>query len=252
MAVKAKAAWSSAAARRLIEVAGGDLTLEDAIVRVVAQLRGSSSGPPTNLREIGDQLGVEPWSAEPLPVAGELRHEGGKLKIAYASGLPSGRRRFTIAHELGHAFFERSGPRCPRRGKELERICDLFAVELLMPAAQIGEVFAPRTPDSVFEAAERFDVSITAAMYRFAELTRSQAVLDNGRQRSGTIRALTVPHPGLDSLIDESRRNRQAEAVVRLDRNQSWNGSWLVRASNNARGHLVLVTARPVNPDSAP
>jgi hypothetical protein len=245
--VKAKTPWTSAAARRMIAFAGGDSTVEEAVVRVVTDLRRGVRSPPTNLDEIARKLRVDDCKAESLPVAGELRRVGDRLTIRYATGLPVGRRRFTIAHELGHAFFERTGPNCPRRGEELERICDLFAVELLMPVAQIQDVLAACTPNALFEAASHFDVSITAAMFRLAELTRMDAALDDGQRRTGTMRALTEPDPHLDELVAECRRSGEAEAVIRLMPNSAWNGDWSVRASTDNGGHLVLMTAEPLD-----
>src|SRR5580698_50481 len=119
--------WTSAAARRIISAAGGHCTVEEAVVQVVGVLRQDAEGDPVSLEKVAEQLGIISIESDDIAVSGELRRDGDSLRIAYASGLSTPRRRFTIAHELGHAFFERSGPGCPRRGKELERICDLFA-----------------------------------------------------------------------------------------------------------------------------
>jgi hypothetical protein len=244
--------WTSAAARRMLEAAGGQSNLEEAVVTVVSRLRDGLSGPPTDLKAVADRLGVDGWKADHLPVAGELRREADGLRIAYSTGLSAGRRRFTIAHELGHAFFERSGPNCPRSGAELERICDLFATELLMPHSQALPLFAQRHPRAIIESARQFEVSLTAAMYRLVGITGVQAAIDVAGNRTVTMPALEAADDDLDEVVELARRNRVASAVARLGRNAVWNGSWKLEAEAEERGHLVVLTADPVDQDGVP
>lgn len=251
--MKAKpAAWTSAAARRVVAAAGGQHSIERSVVEIVTKLRAGTEGPPTDLRVIADKLGVASWRAEPLPVAGELRRNGNGLTIAYASGLPAGRRRFTIAHELGHAFFEQTGPNCPRRGVELEKICDLFAVELLMPDQLTRDSIKDAGPTSVIDIASRFEVSMSAAMYRLTELFRVHAALDMGESRSATLVVLREADPGVDAVVDEARQRGVATASMRLGSNRVWNGAWRVRAARATTGHVVVLTAEPVEHDGRP
>lgn len=246
---KQRTTWSSAAAQRILKAAGGDVTVEEAVVRVAETFRDGSSGPPTDLASVARRLGVDECRVEALPVAGELRREGDRLTVVYASGLPIGRRRFTIAHELGHAFFEQSGPHCPRRGKELERICDLFAVELLMPKEQMSTVAESGGPHAVFAAADLFGVSLSAAMYRLAELTRAHIALDDGRRRSGTLRALAASDVAIDTLVDNARQRGEADVTTRLNRNPVWNGQWRLGAEAGRGRRVVVVSAEPLVPD---
>ena len=113
-------------------------------------------------------------SVEPiqrLPISGELRKRGDELVVVYSSSLSPARRRFTIAHELGHAVFEGTGPNSPRYGRELERICDLLAAEFLMP----HEVFVARAgkslhPGQVLRLARDFGTSIMSTALRCQQL----------------------------------------------------------------------------------
>lgn len=73
------------------------------------------------------------------------------------------RRRFRVAHELGHTFFYSLGTGRPRRrfpsgGLEEERFCDEFARSLLAPSPE-GEVCA----DEVLALQARYDVSLEVA-----------------------------------------------------------------------------------------
>ena len=106
-----------------------------------------------------------------LPISGELRKGDDGLVIVYSSSLSPGRRRFTIAHELGHAVLERTGPSCPRFGRELEEICNLLAAEFLMPR----ELFVARTgghpdPRRVLGLARDFGTSVMATALRCQQL----------------------------------------------------------------------------------
>lgn len=253
MAVKTKSTtWTSAAARRIVAAAGGNHTVERSVVEVVTRLRAGTHGPPTDLRAVADRLWVQSWRPEPLHVAGELRRNGQGLMIAYASGLPPGRRRFTIAHELGHAFFEQTGRNSPRRGAELERICDLFAVELLMPEQLTKNCLRSAEPRSVFDIASRFEVSISAAMYRFTELSGVHAALDVGESRSATLVVLKAADRGIGEVVDEARQHGVSTALMRLVSNRVWNGVWRVRAARADTGHVVVLTAEPVEHDGRP
>jgi hypothetical protein len=249
---KKPARWTSAAARRIVAAAGGEQTVERAVVEVVDRLRAGTEGPPTDLRAICGRLGVKSCRPESLPVAGELRRDGTGLMIAYSPGLQAGRRRFTIAHELGHAFFEHTGRNCPRRGEELERICDLFAVELLMPAGLAKNTIEGNDPSCVFAIANRFDVSMSAAMYRFTELSGIHSALDMGDFRGATLAVLKVADPWIDEMVGEAREGGVASDVIRLGRNRVWNGAWRVQAARADSGYVVALTAEPVERDGRP
>jgi hypothetical protein len=145
--------------------------VEDAVVRITeGYLRGTSC-PPTDLDAIGAKLGITGFEAADIAGAGEIRRDGDRLRIFYSSYLPAGRRRFTIAHEMGHAVLEKTGPNVPRHGREVERLCDMFAVELLMPKQLFidrarGEVSTRR----ILEMADEFRTSVTTTGMRYAEL----------------------------------------------------------------------------------
>lgn len=164
--------WKSAAARRIVEFAGSDSTVEDAVRAVAARFLRDVACPPTDLEALKDRLNIrriEP--VEGLPISGELRPEGDGLAVVYSASMPEGRKRFTIAHEFGHAVFEQTGPNCPRYGVELEKICDMLASEFLMPS----EVFRTRVnlkihPTEIFRLAREFRTSIAATSVRCTQL----------------------------------------------------------------------------------
>ena len=234
----------------MIAAAGGDLDLIDAVEVVTARLRDGIPGPPTDLVAVAERLKVSSWHAEDLPVAGELRRERDNFVIAYASGMPSGRRRFTIAHELGHAFFESTGPGCPRVGEELERICDLFAAALLLPVAQLSADLVEWTPRLAIELAKSYEVSLSALLLRAEEVgDRHGAVLDvDGHVIAATAMVGSrrdADRAPLTRLASRALEGFSETAV--MARNRRWNGQWQVAGVPLAGGRRVLVTAVPVD-----
>lgn len=159
--------WTSAAARRICEFAGKP-TVESAVREVARRLLEGQDPPPTNLDTVFPRVDVRRCFPDPeLAIAGELRRVEDGFEIAYNESEPAVRRRFTIAHEIGHAVIERTGPRCPRHGRELERICDLIASELLMPSDVLKDhVRLPVDLAGMSRIASRFDVSLTAVAIR--------------------------------------------------------------------------------------
>lgn len=93
------------------------------------------------------------------------------------------RRRFTLAHEIGHSFFlpldvreramrsDQATGRFNRRDEE-EYLCDVAAAELLMPKdAFVSRVCAyGPSVGSVLALAREFETSLSATARRFAEV----------------------------------------------------------------------------------
>lgn len=106
------------------------------------------------------------------------------------------RRRFTIAHELGHFVLHRDrnskfncAPGSVYSGSEklavMEREANVFASNLLMPGDLFGQAIRDAHIDLNFlsDLATQFDVSFEALCIRFIEFTDQRAILvcwDNG------------------------------------------------------------------------
>ena len=91
-----------------------------------------------------------------------------------------GRKRFTIAHELGHfllhpnitqVFECTTGDLTDYRKNPIEIEANLFASEVLMPSSQFKELSKTTDPtfEGMVELAKIFNVSITAAAIRFID-----------------------------------------------------------------------------------
>ena len=217
-----KKRWTSAAARRIIGQSCSATTVEEAVYVTASRLLDGVSCPPTDLDVLQSRLNV--ISVEPiarLPISGELRKRSDGLVIVHSSTLSLGRRRFTIAHELGHAVFESTGPNCPRYGRELERICDMLAAEFLMPR----DIFVARAgkglhPGQVLKLARDFGTSVMATALRCRQLLGASVFqVDAGRvswgygaiRRDGDLRADAY---GFREAITRAMRGEVGEHMV--------------------------------------
>lgn len=115
--------------------------------------------------------------------------------IFYNSAASLERRRFTIAHELGHFVLHRNRQQrfsCDKESiysgidtiLDIEREADDFASNLLMPGDLLREWISKQIDLRVLSAiAKRFQVSFEALCIRFIKFTPERAILiywDNG------------------------------------------------------------------------
>jgi hypothetical protein len=117
------------------------------------------------------RLRVQHWEDDDLTHYGELRLDGSQLKAFISKAQSQGRTMFTLGHELGHAAIHRMNPGLDQRAAGTERLCDLFATELTMPAALVDDIWY-RMPDAkaIATLARTTQSSLTASCIRIAEL----------------------------------------------------------------------------------
>ena len=122
----------------------------------LAKIRHLLTGPPVDLREIARELGINIWESRSLPdsIAGKLtrNHKNtgtSGFAIVVRRGDSLARKRFTIAHEIGHFLFHSHlladgeiVDRVKAEGEELyrsnlssskEQKANKFAADILMP-----------------------------------------------------------------------------------------------------------------------
>jgi Zn-dependent peptidase ImmA (M78 family) len=116
--------------------------------------------------------------------------------IVYHRNQSSGRRAFTIGHELGHYVLHRKliedsadydgGIYCDensivhRNGSGLEKEADEFAAALLMPFHDFRKQLPPKQSpdfDGLGRIAKRYGVSLTATVLRWLEYTELKALM---------------------------------------------------------------------------
>jgi len=143
--------------------------------RALQAFVGAQRGADESLDDLARKLGISRIIHQRLPYEGGLvRLADGELVIELNSDSPFVRRRFTLAHEIGHlllntvpAFRSRS-----RTDAALERTCDLLAAELLMPTEETTEFVrglgAP-SPEKLRDIASKYAVSTQTAAIRMCD-----------------------------------------------------------------------------------
>lgn len=159
-------------------------------VRRLLLEQGVEDSPPIDVHRIAKNLGIEVVERPNLVVKGEeasgllLRTRGRTICVVNADDHPN-RRRFTVAHEIGHYLFHpfretyidwnfrnnKSSEGTDRH--EIE--ANAFAAELLMPEVVIrAEVLSPlnvfEDDEEIRNLARRFRVSPQAMTLRLTNL----------------------------------------------------------------------------------
>lgn len=227
---KKRRATTSTAALRLIKMAGGADSIEAAVRSVVQKFFGDLAGPPLDLNAAASKLNVA-LCEEDIPVSGELRKNGKDYKIVFSRYLSPGRRRFTIAHEMAHLLFELSGKNPPRTGSEVERLCDMLASEILMPAHHLLDtIHENAAPHRVVQLSKSFETSIQAAAIRYSILKKvsvfqiegDNVIWGTGVVRKGPVKDLDF---GIRSAVSQISNNKEGNEIL-LFHHSTWSGEW--------------------------
>jgi hypothetical protein len=179
--------------------------------RLVAQ---SGTGfPPADLDNMVKSLGLPPVRYVPLAVDGRLVRDGPNYSIEVNERHPPARKRFTIAHEIGHIILGSGGLLgCSRIhmggavGQEPdpreEGLADLAAAEILMPAHWAFEFLGTRLPtfSTIAAMAKACETSIEVAARRLVECGDWRCRLIWWRQGGSRLRAVRS-FPNYDPVV---------------------------------------------------
>lgn len=137
----------------------------------VAAFVGRRRSPGEALDAMALRLGVSRILEERLPFEGGLFElPDGDLVIKLNVASPPTRKRFTLAHEIGHLLLGKTGLRSScGRDEELERKCDTIASELLMPtyeAVPYIKSLGKPSPEKLKLIAKKYAVSLQTAAIR--------------------------------------------------------------------------------------
>lgn len=162
-------------------------------------LRSCGLTHPTDLsiETIAYAIGIDGVQSIPLYGAeGRIMARKGKFLISYSDALKhEGKRRFVIAHELGHfvlhrSMLERENVHTDRSrsfkdtsGQEAE--ANAFASELLMPAYLLSDTHFAKVPTvkQFQDFAEDFKVSLMALCIRYCEIGSKPSCLVISKKR---------------------------------------------------------------------
>lgn len=144
---------------------------------------------PVPVDDIAMDHGILCLEAKLTGCLARLVRKGNRGVIRTHDGIrESGRRRFAVAHELGHWFLHESESQffiCTGedmrdyKRSPVEVEANLFASELLLPTAvfrPLAEATNPRL-DSIKDLASKFDTSLTATGMRFVDENRYECIL---------------------------------------------------------------------------
>lgn len=145
--------------------------------------------PPIDPRAVAARFGAtvthapgERSESGALSDHGTLTVRDGRWHINVPLQMSGERRRFSVAHEIGHILLFTSVADQPAlvrqlRSREIyrrvERLCNSGAAHILMPTAPFTESLAPAGPptkDLVEMLASKFNVSLEAAARRITEI----------------------------------------------------------------------------------
>jgi Zn-dependent peptidase ImmA (M78 family) len=152
-------------------------------IRKVAKLKGISDVNPETIREVvrkvfGIQINETDLGRD---VSGFLERTGDKWHIFINKNESEARKRFTIAHELGHFVFHKdqyvaSGTSSPdqiffrnENNNPIEKEANDFAANLLMPE-EIFKSYINEGYNTIDALADKFGLSTSAVKYRAYKL----------------------------------------------------------------------------------
>lgn len=147
------------------------------LAREIRAHTGPPEGPLLDLQSVAESLGLLGFSLALGPDAGDAAYvDVGRAGVAVINGTADpGRRRFSLAHELGHHLTGDAYEPSPRLGASAtERMFNAFAAYLLMPRSSVLSIWDEFSAQphrlAAIAVAVRFSVSWTAACNQLRDL----------------------------------------------------------------------------------
>lgn len=181
-------------------------TDEQEVKRAVRQLlaRAGIHAAPVDLRRVAraQRATIEDINLGTLDGCLVPTREGFVIKINVC--MPEPRRRFSLAHEIGHTLLRNAGDGCKYRHsitrakvragsarQREERLCDIAAAEILMPEQLFRPWLAGRATSirAIEAAATHFEVSRQAAAIRLGEASEAPAEIVCWKPRGSVLEA---------------------------------------------------------------
>lgn len=141
--------------------------------------------PPVEVFDLARRVGAKTVDEESLFEDGRVEDGHRTTLILLRTNVRAERRRFTLAHELGHLVL--AEPEVLKLAREalgveqfdIERMCNVFAAELLMPRRWVIEQFAERQERLcvIDDLAQSASVSVSAAATQLGAVLGWQSTL---------------------------------------------------------------------------
>lgn len=205
---------------------------------------------PTPLPAVLAGADVRKVQVQPMVLEGGLRlRKGGGYTVLVREDRARTKQRFTIAHEIGHTIFCKAAPHSKAQQRALarnapaeeERLCNVAAEELLMPAWFVDQVCDWRDDPlgATVEVQRQCDVSLPAALLRVGRLWKRRGAIqlwqyDRGWRIERSVRTNGL-RVNLDSYETDEWIGRFAKEASRCD---NWSRfGWLYSRQANAVVH---------------
>ena len=176
---------------------------EEAAVELRGKL-GVHQGPLLGLQAHAERAGLFSFSLDLGRAGGDAAYVAvGDLGVAVINGaLEPGRRRFNLAHELGHHVFQDAY--APEVGlspqDENEKMINAFAIHLLLPRGEVQEIM------SEFEGSPRLAAVAAAVRHRLSWTAVCAQLRNLGAVDAGTREELANRPPSRADFIDLGER----------------------------------------------
>jgi len=159
------------------DVAGAELLAAQA-----RRLMAASDGPLCDLQRACERVGLLAFSLDLGETGGDGAYvEVGNMGVALVNGcIDPGRRRFNLAHELGHHLFgDAYAPEVAvSGGDDVERLINAFAIHLLLPRGPVTEVWRALCDDDARLAAVAISVRFRASWTATCSQLRTLELID--------------------------------------------------------------------------
>jgi O-acetyl-ADP-ribose deacetylase (regulator of RNase III) len=225
------------------------------------------AGPPYDPFDLASRLGIQLLPRQDVIDARTRSDEKGKLRIEFNPTRPLARRRYSIAHEIGHTLFPDCAVSVRNRAThqdlkgsdwQLEMLCNLAAAEILMPLGTLQDVTAVRpSVDRILELRRKYLVSCESVMVRLTRLTGHSCVAFAARLDLKSSRyqvEYRIPSPVWGEripimpghLLPKSSKASECTAIGTVQRAEE---TWI---SKNAPWYFEFLGVSPYTGDTQP
>lgn len=161
-------------------------------------LMGVSDGPLFDMQRACERVGLLAFSLDIGSIGGDAAYvEVGNMGVALINGSADpGRRRFSLAHELGHHLFgDAYAPEVSVAGADgVERLISAFAIHVLLPRQSVTEVWRSLADQDRRLAAIAISVRFRASWTATCSQLRNLELIDAPERE----RFVAMPPTGAD------------------------------------------------------
>jgi hypothetical protein len=164
-----------------------DVITDRARQLVLEALDAGWAGPPFDPLRLLSYLRIDAVPRDDVMDARTVPLDGGGVRVEFNPNRPSGRVRYSIAHEIAHTLFPDCAQLVRQRARhqdvtddewQLEALCNIGAAEILMP---YGSVQARLSPEDDIERLlgmrREYDVSTEALLIRAIRLSDAPSAM---------------------------------------------------------------------------